>query len=232
MDRILRAIAARRREIPPDRAVLVAISGIDGAGKGYCAERIARSLGQHNLKVALIGADGWLNLPDKRFAVENPAEHFYENGFRFDEMFETLVLPLREKRSIDLLMSYTDETATSYREHRYQFRDIDVILLEGIFLLKRALRPHFDLTCWVECPFGTALARAVKRCQEGLPPHETVGAFTAIYFPAQCLHFECDAPRLNADLTLLNAGEPVGSVAACPDHRSDYASQTGGAFLK
>ena len=98
-----------------------------------------------------------------RFAQENPAEHFYEHAFRFEEMLETLVLPLKQNREIDLRMAYTEETATSYREHRYQFREIDVILLEGIFLLKQNLRHHFDLACWMECSFETALTRAIKR---------------------------------------------------------------------
>ena len=214
MDRIIRAIVARRAEISPKRAVLVAISGIDAAGKGYCAARIAESLGQQNLKVAVLGADGWLNLPKVRFNSENPAEHFYEHAFRFDEMFETLVIPLRQRREIDLQMDYTEETATAYRKHRYQLREIDVILVEGIFLLKRMLRPHFDLACWVGCSFETALARAVKRCQEGLPPLETIRAFETIYFPAQRVHFERDAPQPGADLILSNELEAVEASSA------------------
>ena len=34
----------------------------------------------------LVGIDGWLNLPEKRFSQTQPAEHFYANAFRFDEM--------------------------------------------------------------------------------------------------------------------------------------------------
>ena len=127
--------------------------------------------------------------------------------FRFEEMFETLVLPLRENREIDLRMNFTEETATDYHEHHYQFRAIDIILLEGIFLLKKSLRHQFDLTCWVDCSFETALARAVKRCQEGLPPLETVRAFQTIYFPAQRIHFERDTPQAAADFILPNEAE-------------------------
>ena len=75
-------------------------------------------------------------------------------------------------------MDFTEETATTYREHRYQFREVDIILLEGIFLLKKSQRHHFDLACWVDCSFATALARAVKRCREALPPLETVRVFS------------------------------------------------------
>ena len=184
-DLLIAAIVARRKQIPKERALLVGISGIDASGKGFVTRRVAESLGARTAAIsdpgnnlAVIGADGWLNLPHARFNQENPAEHFYEHAFRFDEMFETLILPLRQNREIDLRMDYTEEIANDYRPHRYQFREIDIILVEGIFLLKRVLRHHFDLTCWVDCSFETALVRAVKRCQEGLPPQETVRAFT------------------------------------------------------
>ena len=212
LDPLLSAIVARRKQIPAKRALLVGISGIDGSGKGFVAAKIAASLGAAGVtapgySIALIGVDGWLNLPNARFDREGPAEHFYEHGFRFEEMFETLILPLRENREIDLRMNFTEETATEYREHRYRFRAIDIILLEGIFLLKKTLRHHFDLTCWIDCSFETALARAVKRYQEGLPPVETVRAFQTIYFPVQQIHFKRDAPQAAADLILPNEAE-------------------------
>jgi uridine kinase len=36
-------------------------------------------------------------------------------------------------------MDYAEETATIYRKQLYEFKDIDIILLEGIYLLKRQL---------------------------------------------------------------------------------------------
>lgn len=228
---VISAILAKRKTLSPERALLVGVSGIDAAGKGYRAAQIAQSLGKEELNVALIGADGWLNLPHVRFRHKNAAEHFYEHALRFQEMFETLVVPLHQSRGIDLEMDYTEETATRYRKHRYLWRDIDVILLEGIFLLKRTLRHHFDLACWVECSFETALARAIKRCQEGLPPRATVRAFTRIYFPAQRIHFERDAPQSSADLILPNEMEATELVRAS-SAALDCASQAGGASLK
>ena len=234
LEPLISAILARRKEIPPQRALLVGISGIDASGKGLVAAQVAQSLGKGaggvaapGYNVAVIGVDGWLNLPHARFDRENPAEHFYKHAFRFEEMFGKLVLPLRQHREIDLPMDYTEETATDYRAHRYQFREIDIILVEGIFLLQRSLRHHFDLTCWVECSFETALARAIKRCQEGLPPPETVRAFSTIYFPAQRIHFERDAPQASADLTLPNENETVAPSTAV-SAAADFASQARG----
>ena len=102
----------------------------------------------------------------------------------FDQMFAELVLQLRHRRSLRIEAEYAEETATTYRTHVYEFEDIDVIMLEGIYLLKRAFQPYYDLSFWIECSFDTALERAIARAQEGLPPEETVAAYRKIYFPS------------------------------------------------
>jgi len=122
---------------------------------------------------------------------------------RFDEMFDRLIVPLKQNRAVTLVAECVD-AKWSRRKHRYEFRKIDIILLEGIFLLKRAYREHFDLTAWVECPFDIALERAIKRGQEELPPAETVKAFETIYFPAQRIHFTRDNPQAAADFIIQN----------------------------
>jgi uridine kinase len=165
---------------------------------------IAEDLNQKGMKVASINIDGWLNLPNKRFNQANPAGHFYEHAIRFDEMFSQLILPLKQKRNVSIVAEFAEETATEYRRHKYQFEDVDIILLEGIYLLKRSYRHFYDLSLWIECTFVTALERALKRGQEGLPPGETIRAYNTIYFPAQRIHLDRDDPRRVADLIIIN----------------------------
>ena len=93
--------------------------------------------------------------------------------------------------------SLTGSTTTSSE-------NIDILLLEGIFLFKSAYRDKFDLKVWIDCSFDIALHRAIARGQEGLPPAETKHAFETIYFPAQRLHFERDQPREIADVVFNN----------------------------
>ena len=199
-------IAHQHTLLMEQKALLVAISGIDGSGKGYITSKLDNILAQQNLRVATINIDGWLNLPAKRFSHTSPAEHFYKNAIRFDSLFTQLILPLRNHRSIVLEVNYTEETASEYRTHVYQFKDIDVILLEGIYLLKRQFQSMYDLSFWIDCTFQTALERAIARSQEGLSPAETVAAYQTIYFPAQRIHFERDQPQQAATAIILNDG--------------------------
>ena len=106
--------------------------------------------------------------------------------------------------SVDVESNFTGETATDFRRHRYAFREIDIVLLEGIFLFKPAYRKHFDIRIWIDCSFECALKRAVMRGQEGLPPAETRKAFETIYFPAQQIHLARDNPREAADYVFRN----------------------------
>ena len=201
-----------RSSIPSQRSVLTAITGIDGCGKGYVTARIVDALQTKGVRAVAINIDGWLNLPNRRFDTSNPAEHFYLHAIRFEEMFAQLILPLRDHRSLRIVADYAEETATEYRRHVYEFEDVDVIALEGIYLLKRAFHAHYDLSIWIECSFDTALERAISRAQEGLPPEETIRAYRTIYFPAQEIHFQRDNPKAGATL-IVNNDARLGPVS-------------------
>lgn len=197
-------IVATRSVTPTERATLVAITGIDASGKGYLTARLAAALRHRGLRVANINIDGWLALPPIRFSSDNPAEHFYRHAIRFEEMFAELIFPLRDRRSLRLEMDYTEETATEYRRQLCEFDRIDVILLEGIYLLKRPFQDYYDLSLWIDCSQATALQRAIARAQEGLAPEATIAAYRQIYFPAQDIHFARDNPRAAADRIVNN----------------------------
>jgi uridine kinase len=201
---VLDEIARKRDAVAPDRAVLVGISGIDGSGKGFVTAKLAEALRARLLNVAPISGDDWLNLPDVCINRDNYAEHFYQHAIRFDEMFERLILPLLQNREITITADCADAKATAFRKHCYQFRKIEIVLLEGIFLFKPRYQHHFDLRLWIDCSFERALARAITRSQEGLPPAETIKAFETIYFPAQRIHLRRDNPRETADIIFAN----------------------------
>jgi len=212
LDEVTRKIIERRAHVPETRSLMVGVSGIDGCGKGYLAAQLQARLALHGVIAAILNVDGWLNLPNKRFDQDAPAVNFYENAIRLDQFFSQLVLPLKERRSIHLVADFVEETASDYSKHTYNYRDVSVLLVEGIFLYKLQYRKYFDLAIWIDCSFPTALARAIARAQEGLSPADTIAAYDTIYFPAQRIHLAQDKPRENADLIFENdssAKKPV-----------------------
>jgi uridine kinase len=204
LDDLVENISSVRRSVQQDRSALVGISGIDASGKGFISRKLAERLESAGCRVAIINVDGWLNLPAVRFSETDVGVHFYKNALRLDEMFERLIEPLRLYRNVDVTIDFTEETASSYRPHRYSFTDVDVILLEGIFIFKRRFVDRFDLRIWIECSFETALERAVTRGQESLSAAETKRAYCTIYFPAQGHHLAIDSPVRTADIIFNN----------------------------
>ncbi len=143
LDFLTSKIVAKRAERSAEQAVLVGVSGIDAGGKGFISEKIAQRLQESGWRVATINADDWLNLPEVCLSRHKPAEHFYEHAMRFDEMFDRLIVPLKQNRAVTLVAECADAKG-SRRKHRYEFRKIDIILLEGIFLFRPAYRNCFD----------------------------------------------------------------------------------------
>ncbi len=209
VNQVVALLLAKRQEIPQERSVLAGITGIDGSGKGYLSREIVLKLRQQGLQAIHINVDGWLNLPHVRFSRKNSAEHFYNSAIRFDDLFNQLILPLKMNRSVTVTADFAQEMATEYRRHLYRVQDVAVIVLEGIYLLKRAYRAYFDLSFWIDCSFHTALERALQRRQENLSPVETIRAYETIYFPAQRIHFARDNPRAAADYIINNGCDEI-----------------------
>ena len=197
-------VLAQRSRLRPSVSLLLAVSGIDASGKGYVAARISELLDLNGLSAVTIGVDPWLGDPRQWSGKRNAGELFYRYGIRFDDLFRTLVLPLKQQGSITLPATLRRQIDSAQYSHIYDYRDVDVIVLEGIFLLKRALRSHHDLSLWVECSFQTSLERALQRNQEGLPPALIARDYHSIYHPAQRIHFAVDHPRGSADQVFLN----------------------------
>ena len=189
------------------RPLLVALSGIDASGKSTLARAVEENLSFRGFRVALIAADTWHHPASVRFSDTDPARHFYRHAFRFEEMFRRLVTPLAATGSVTLTASLTSPAVDVPFAHTYWFRDVDIVLLEGIFLFRRELREQYDLSFWLDCSFATALDRVVSRNQERQSLERLLADYQRIYFPAQHLHLAADWPRFFADVLLPNEQE-------------------------
>lgn len=188
------------------RARLVALSGIDGSGKTHLAAELDARLQRCGIRTAVIGVDPWQTAKSHRIQSHDGGRTFYERAIRWGELFDTLIDPLVQMRSIDRVFeARRNDNDLLYPKH-YRFENVEVVLLEGIFLFRRQLIARYDLTVWVDCGFDAALARAKTRNQEGLPLEKIEREYREIYFPAQRLHFQLDGPRDAADLILPNEG--------------------------
>ena len=179
------------------KAQIVAISGIEGGGKRALAEKVAAALKLEGISVAIVHTDDWEAAESVRFNIMSSPEEYYLNAYRFDEMIEQLILPLKLFGSIKT--SVTLENVMTPRTVEYDFTDIDIIIIEGVYLLQEAYLDLYDYTCWVESDFDAAFTRLtgqsyIEQSQEAL-----VNIFEMLIKPAGQYHIYTDNPQGHAD---------------------------------
>ncbi len=178
------------------KAQVVAISGIEGGGKRALTEKVAAALSLEGLSVAIIHSDDWEASESVRFNVMNSPEEYYLNAYRFDEMFEELILPLKLFGSIKTAVSLDD--VMNPRTVEYDFQDIDMILIEGVYLLQESYMDLYDYTCWIESDFDAAFARLDEQVDIEQSQEALVNLFEGLIKPAGQYHIYTDDPTGHA----------------------------------
>jgi uridine kinase len=182
----------------------VAISGIDASGKGYITKLLQEELERKGYKIANINIDPWQNPLSIRLQKENAAENVYENIFRWSDFFDQLIFPLQINKKIYLQTQGIRTDADIYYPILYNFEKVDILLIEGILLLKKKYLSYYDYKIWIDCSFETGLRRAIERNVEKLDEERLINDYHTYYYPAQRLHFEKDNPLISADLVYCN----------------------------
>jgi len=178
------------------KALIVAISGIEGGGKRALTEKVAAALTLEGLSVAVVHGDDWEASESVRFNVMNSPEEYYLNAYRFDEMIEQLILPLKLFGSIKT--SVTLDNVMNPRTVEYDCNDIDIILIEGVFLLQEAYLDLYDYTCWIESDFDAAFARLQKQANIEQSQEALLNIFELLIKPAGQYHIYTDDPQGHA----------------------------------
>lgn len=201
---VVDAVLAAHTGVATPGAAIVGVSGIDGSGKSHLSALLRRELTSLGLKSLLLGLDAWHTPPSVRFSSIDPGSHFYRNAYRLKELFELVVLPLKRSGSVAVQVELMRWPGGERYAESFDAEGVEVVIVEGIFLLRRELRAYYDLAVWIECSFETALRRAMARNQEGLSEDVLIEEYTRVYFPAQEHHLLRDDPSAKADLRIWN----------------------------
>jgi uridine kinase len=204
LDKLVKEILLAKSRNPVKSLFTIAISGIDASGKGYIGNLLQQRFESEGYKVANINIDPWQNSLSIRLKKENAAENVYENIFRWNDFFAQLIFPLQKNKCIYLETKGIHTHSDEYYPLIYDFKDTDILLIEGIFLFKKKYLSYYDYKIWIDCSFETGLKRAMKRNSEKLSNEQLINDYHTFYYPAQRLHFEKDNPKGNADVVFTN----------------------------
>ena len=161
---------------------LVALSGPDCAGKSTLAADVQEQLNHLGLGVTLLSMDAFL-IPRHLRTLNTPEPlEYFESAFDYAALVRTLETV--EKRT----------SSVCSNSH-------DIVLVEGVFLLRNELYDWWNLAIWIEVDTSVILDRALKRDKEYFGDERTVRrVYQNRCLPAQDYHIRRDLPKQKADI--------------------------------
>lgn len=169
---------------------LVALSGPDCAGKSTLAVDVCKQLDSLDLtmRVKLLSMDAFLIPRHLRTPKTPEFMEYFESAFDYPKLIETL-------KTMKYPVSSVDPNSAA--------KDIpNIVLIEGVFLLRKELYQWWDLTVWLEVDTPLIMNRAIKRDKAYFGDERTVRrVYENRCLPAQDYHIRRDLPKQKANIT-------------------------------
>ncbi len=156
-------------EAPSPFVLRVAIDGVDGAGKTVLADELAAVLtsvlAESGRAVIRASVDGFHHPKSVRYRLgRGSPEGFYYDSYDYEALKERLLEPLSLGGSGRYRTAVYDvQTETPVVVAEKQAQPGAILLFDGIFLHRPELCGFWDLSVWLEVPFGVSVPRGAGR---------------------------------------------------------------------
>jgi len=174
--RILAELAAAILRLQVKNTALVAIDGVDGAGKTTFGDELACVLEPSGRNVIRASVDGFHNprLIRYRLGKMSP-EGFFRDSYNYDLLKNRLLDPLGPGGSGKYRTAAFDHRSDRavIMEER-QARSGSILVLDGIFLHRPELRNYWDFSIFLEVGFHISIPRGAQRSEGSPDPDATV----------------------------------------------------------
>lgn len=144
---------------------ILAVDGIDGAGKSMFADALAERFDRAGHVTAQASIDGFHRPRAERYArgADSP-EGFYRDSYDYDQFERFLIEPFRLGGSTGFVTAVFDHRADAPVEMRWQTVGPDATLIvDGIFLNRPELRGLWNYSIWLDVPRDVAESRMLAR---------------------------------------------------------------------
>lgn len=183
--------------------VRVAVDGVDGAGKTHFGNELAAVLRVRGLRVVRASVDSFHRPAEQRYRRgRDSPDGFFHDSFDLDAVRTLLLEPMgpdgngRAVRAIHDV--HRDRTVERVVE---DLSDVDVLVVDGIFLHRPELRDCWEYTIFLEVAFAVSVARCAER--DGGDP-DPAAATNRRYVRGQRLYLETCHPREHATVVVAN----------------------------
>ncbi|MCR2786057.1 MULTISPECIES: uridine kinase [unclassified Microbacterium] len=186
-----------RQHLPRGR-VIIAVDGIDGAGKTWFADGLATAFTGPVLRASV---DGFHRPRAERYARGRTSpEGFYRDSYDYDTFRRTLIDPFRAGAPLRTAVWDVDRDEPVDVPPQTAPEDA-VLIVDGIFLHRPELRGLWNWSLWLDVPVDVAFARMAER--DGTDPDPSA-ASNRRYRQGQELYLREADPRQAASAIIDN----------------------------
>ena len=199
---LLNLIAERVIREHGDQPYIVAIDGVDAAGKSILAGELAEELRYRGLLVSEASVDGYHNPRAVRFVrCRDSPEGFYRDSFNLESLRGHLLDPFRDGAEYRLHM-FDHRVDSPDPSMLYEFKPGTVLVFDGIFSIRSELRRYWNLTIYLSITEEESMRRGIERDPGG--KEEVSRRYKARYIPGQRLYKAESKPEETADMVVDN----------------------------
>lgn len=145
--------------------VRVAVDGVDGAGKTVFADELASALTDRGVVVLRASVDGFHHPPSLRYRRgRGSPEGFFLDSYDYDALRRLLLEPLTGSGVRQVVRRVYDvHTETPVELVRESAADVEVLVLDGIFLHRPELRELWDRSVFLDVDLEVSIPRGAGR---------------------------------------------------------------------
>ncbi|SFS00910.1 uridine kinase [Microbacterium sp. cf046] len=204
---LLRQLRGEVRQHYRGGRIIIAVDGIDGAGKTVFADALADVFAEDGSAVFRASIDDFHNPRAERYArgARSP-EGFYRDSFDYSTFRRALIDPFRDGAQTGATTGF-QLAAFDYRrdtpvEAAWTTAPRDAVLIvDGIFLHRPQLRGLWNWSVWLDVPIDIAYERMAQR--DGSDPSPSAPS-NARYRNGQELYLKDADPRAAASVIIDN----------------------------
>lgn len=145
-----------------NRALIVGLDGLGGAGKTTFSQKVEQELRGANYKIRTFHLDDHIVEKNKRYQTGH--EEWYEYYYlQWDikGIVTNLLEPLNNCHHTRL--PFYDKSTDSISAKRIDVLANSIVIIEGIFLQRKEWKDLFDFIIFIDCPFELRQKRVLNR---------------------------------------------------------------------
>jgi uridine kinase len=162
---VIEAVARAASAQPTTGVTRVGIDGVDGAGKTYFADELARVLRAAGRRVIRASVDGFHHARAVRYLKGRSSPlGFFEDSYDYVTLEAVLLGPLGPGGSGRYRVAAFDHRTDSVVEAPVEIAGPeDILVFDGIFLHRPELRAHWDYSVFLDVRFAVSVSRMAER---------------------------------------------------------------------